>query len=393
MVGCHSQIFRTFATMRLTIISHTEHYHDADGQILGLASTVMEINHLLAVFDTITHVAMLHSGRAPHNVMPYVSDRIKFVGLPAVGGPKIKDKFRIVLNAPKVLSIIKYALKGSDYFQFRAPTGIGVYTIPYLMFFCKTRGWFKYAGNWKQEHAPLAYQFQKWLLEHQSRSVTINGTWPDQLSHCLSFENPCLTDDELSEGKACVMDRTFDGPLQFCFVGRLEPVKGLDLIFEALAALGKEHKKRIGSVHIVGGGPKSDFYEHRSKTLDLDFVFHGLLPRSEVHEVYKRSHVILLPSASEGFPKVIAEAMNYGCLPIVSDVSSIGHYVRDDVNGFLIKPLDSHALKTCILSFFEHSNDALRAMAMDNSDLAKKFTYGHYHAQLEHYILNAQLND
>src|SRR5690606_41947831 len=63
------------------------------------------------------------------------------------------------------------------------------------------KGWIKYAGNWKQKDAPVAYRFQTWLLERQSRPVTINGRWPNQPKHCLSYENPCLTKQELDEGQ------------------------------------------------------------------------------------------------------------------------------------------------------------------------------------------------
>ncbi|MEP2280321.1 MAG: capsular biosynthesis protein, partial [Maribacter sp.] len=135
----------------LTIISHTEHYKKSDGSIVGLGSTVTEINHLLTVFDCILHVAMLHEVPAPPSALPYTSSKITFVALPAVGGTSIQDKLAIIYKAPKILTVIKKALAQSDYFQFRAPTGIGVFVIPYLVFFSQKKGWFKYAGNWKQE--------------------------------------------------------------------------------------------------------------------------------------------------------------------------------------------------------------------------------------------------
>ena len=164
----------------LTIISHTEHYLLADGRVVGLGSTVTEINQLLTVFDTITHLAMLHNETAPLSALPYASENIRFVALPAVGGPTLNDKMAIVFQASKIIRKVHKALRNSDYFQFRAPTGIGVYIIPYLMFFTSQKGWFKYAGNWKQEQAPLANKLQKWLLEKQSRPVTINGFWENQ---------------------------------------------------------------------------------------------------------------------------------------------------------------------------------------------------------------------
>ena len=56
----------------------------------------------------------------------------------------------------------------------------------------------------------------------------------------------------------------------------------------------------------------------------------------------------VLPSYSEGFPKVIAEAMNFGCIPIVSDISCIRQYIINGKNGFLINqtPTDSRFFKS-----------------------------------------------
>ena len=43
--------------MKLAIISHTEHYPNQDGDIVGWGPTITEINHLLDRFEEIYHVA------------------------------------------------------------------------------------------------------------------------------------------------------------------------------------------------------------------------------------------------------------------------------------------------------------------------------------------------
>src|SRR5690606_6989885 len=110
----YKTIYLSHLMRRLCIISHTEHYLLPDGSVVGLGSTVTEINQLLEVFDRITHVAMLHKTGAPPSALAYESDQIQFVGLPEVGGTTLKDKMGIVLHAPKILSIIHQALKASD---------------------------------------------------------------------------------------------------------------------------------------------------------------------------------------------------------------------------------------------------------------------------------------
>lgn len=371
----------------LTIISHTEHYQLDDGSIVGLGSTVTEINQLLGIFDTITHVAMLHDTPAPPSALPYSSNSITFVGLPAVGGTTWAAKLQLLIQAPNILVQIHRALKQADYFQFRAPTGIGVFVIPYLMVFTSKRGWFKYAGNWKQKQAPLAYRFQKGLLKSQSRPVTINGSWPNQPKHCLSFENPCLTKQELDEGLKVVANKTFSKPIELCFVGRLEAAKGLDLILDVLASLVPGMREKTGAVNVVGSGSHIDRYQKQVETLGLPVTFHGYLSRSEVHDIYKRSHAILLPSASEGFPKVIAEAMNYGCVPIVSQVSAIGQYITHGENGLLMETVSVQALNTCLNRFLNMDEAAFKTMAQNSISFMERFSYPYYNQRIEQDIL------
>jgi glycosyltransferase involved in cell wall biosynthesis len=371
----------------LTIISHTEHYKNPDGSIVGLGSTVTEINHLLDVFDSVVHIAMLHDAAPPPSALPYGSDKISFVALPAVGGTSIIDKMAIIFKAPHIINTIRKAIAKTDYFQFRAPTGIGVYVIPYLVCFSKKNGWFKYAGNWKQQNAPMAYSFQRWLLKHQKRTVTINGAWKDQPKQCAIFENPCLTNEEVELGKQTIANKTFQYPLQFCFVGRLEAAKGLDLIIEAIASLDAKELSKIGKVHLVGDGKRLAEYKKKVKDQELPFVFHGYLSRTAVHNIYKESHAILLPSASEGFPKVIAEAMNYGCVPIVSDVSSIGHYIKDNENGFLIKALNSASIIEVLRQFLNLSETDYARITHSDVNQLNKFSYTFYNERIKAEII------
>ena len=224
---------------KLVIISHTEHYKKPDGSIVGLGSTITEINHLLEVFDEIVHVAMLHNSIAPPSALPYTSNKITFIPIPALGGKSMSSKLGVISKSPLVLRTVQKALRNSDVFQFRAPTGIGTYIIPYLMFFSSKNGWFKYAGNWKQKNAPLAYRFQRWLLKKQKRIVTINGKWPDQPKQCLTFENPCLSLSDVQNGKLHIQSKSLtNNAIELCFVGSTRRREGIRLIYLCTSEIG-----------------------------------------------------------------------------------------------------------------------------------------------------------
>lgn len=368
----------------LAIISHTEHYKKEDGTIVGLAPTVMEINHLLQVFDKIIHVAILHSGPPPANTMAYLPDRISFEPLPPLGGKSLSSKFKLVFKAPIVIGRVHKILKEADIFQFRAPTGIGVYLIPYLILTSK-RGWFKYAGNWQQKDVPITYNFQRWLLKNQSRKVTINGHWDNQPAHCITFENPCLTEEELMEGVQ--LEKHFEPQnISICFIGRLEKEKGFDLLLEAIKNLSPSIKDKIGTVHIIGED-RTSTYGNLLNNLGVKMLNHGMLKRSDVHKILKQTQLLILPSKSEGFPKVLAEAWNYRCITIATQIQGVGENNKFGAAIWLEKPtLDE--LQQSLKKALEMSENEFREKINSINSNVENFTYSRYNNRLKDMVLN-----
>ena len=59
--------------MILAVISHTEHYYDLNGEVLGWGPTITEINYLSKLFSKIYHLAPLHDLPVPNSALPYIS--------------------------------------------------------------------------------------------------------------------------------------------------------------------------------------------------------------------------------------------------------------------------------------------------------------------------------
>ena len=372
----------------LTIISHTEHYKRSDNTLVGWGPTVTEINNLLLIFDKIYHVAMLYSENPPPSALPYNSENIIFVALPPLGGPKFIDKLRLIYGMPNVTKLVNRTINKTDYFQLRVPTGIGVFLIPYLIVFAKNKGWFKYAGNWNQKNPPLGYQIQRWMLKKQSRKVTINGKWHDQPTNCLTFENPCLNEGDIYEGNVQIKNKKLDEKLTFCYVGRLEKPKGVERIILAFKNLEHHEKRNINKVHLVGNGIDANYFKSIADYSGVQFVFHGYLPREEVFQIYKESHFFIMPTtASEGFPKVIAEAMNFGCIPIVSLVSSIGQYIKHLDTGICINPVNRKTVLEAIRISFSLSQSDYEKIVLKQKHIIKLFSFKHYNNRITNDLL------
>ena len=82
--------------------------------------------------------------------------------------------------------------------------------------------------------------------------------------------------------------------------------------------------------NIVGGsGSEADknYNDFQAQSLDIKTNFLGWLNREELNHINSKSHILILPTFSEGFPKVVAEAACFGCIPIVTNIAPINQYI------------------------------------------------------------------
>lgn len=368
---------------KLVIISHTEHYKDSENQILGLGSTVNEINFLSDYWQEIVHVACLHDSKPNKNSIHYSNSNIKFVAIPPFGGKNIYHKIFIFFIIPSILRQVIKSIKGATEVQLRLPTSIGLFLLPLFSIFISRKFtlWIKYAGDWNELNPPISNRMQRWWLKKNFANckVTINGFWNNQFKHCLSFENPSLTIKDIEKGKIVAENKNFITPFTFVFVGRLELEKGVDEIINALKTI---PIKYIDKLHFIGDGEKLEYYKKATFFLKDKVTFHGFLDKFHVHEILKQSHFFLLPSKSEGFPKVIAEACCYGAIPIVSNVGSITHYVND-FNGFIWDKNSNKNFSQIIQKAIHLNPISLKEKSIAGIELAKKFTFVNYIQKLE----------
>jgi glycosyltransferase involved in cell wall biosynthesis len=67
------------------------------------------------------------------------------------------------------------------------------------------------------------------------------------------------------------------------------------------------------------------------------FEYVGLLPHCEIESLLREHDVYLLPSAFEGLPYALLEAMAHGCVPLVTDIeSAVPELIRHGVNGYRV---------------------------------------------------------
>jgi glycosyltransferase involved in cell wall biosynthesis len=149
----------------------------------------------------------------------------------------------------------------------------------------------------------------------------------------------CSVDKLLSEDSRGISSTTqqLNNSTTVLFVGNLVPVKGVDVLLEAVAMLTTKRTSNIEqgrakapdcsplkvecspSLILIGDGPERENLERLAGKLGIaDQVrFLGRLPPAEVSKWMNRADCLCLPSRSEGMPNVVLEARACGC-PVVA---------------------------------------------------------------------------
>jgi D-inositol-3-phosphate glycosyltransferase len=150
------------------------------------------------------------------------------------------------------------------------------------------------------------------------------------------------------------------------FVGRFDPVKGLDTLLEAMALIVQSDPHWLDNACLcIVGGDRLD--EPRRMDLELarieamrdslglhDVVtFLGAQTQDALPLYYSAAQVVVVPSRYESFGLVALEAMACGTPVIASNVGGLADLVRDGRTGFLVPDGDPHALAAKLLPLLD----------------------------------------
>jgi D-inositol-3-phosphate glycosyltransferase len=131
------------------------------------------------------------------------------------------------------------------------------------------------------------------------------------------------------------------------FVGRIEPLKGVDTLIRAMACLKLKDQGRPVHLAIIGGEPDASPQEMTAEMARLQqlcddlcmgkmVVFLGRRGQDTLPYYYSAAEVVVMPSHYESFGMVALEAMACGTPVIASDIGGLGFLVQDGETGFTV---------------------------------------------------------
>ncbi|MBL8078753.1 MAG: glycosyltransferase [Anaerolineales bacterium] len=139
------------------------------------------------------------------------------------------------------------------------------------------------------------------------------------------------------------------------FVGRIEPLKGVDTLITAMSCLDVEGLNKPVHLAIIGGEPNANAGDMTAEMTRLQrlcdelaightVVFLGKRGQDTLPYYYSAAEAVVMPSLYESFGMVALEAMACGTPVIASEVGGLGYLVQNGETGFTIPDSDPQAL-------------------------------------------------
>jgi D-inositol-3-phosphate glycosyltransferase len=211
--------------------------------------------------------------------------------------------------------------------------------------------------------ASTPFEFED-LVEHYSADPARLCTSPPGIRHDVFHPG-----DQEAARMWTGLDR---GPV-ILFAGRIQPLKGLDVAIEALAMM----RTRQARLVVIGGpsGTEGEAEMQRLTKLACDLGVPGRitfippLPREQLVAFYQAADVVIMPSRSETFGLVAAEAQSCGTPVVAANVGGLRFIIEDGKSGLLVAghdPADYAAALDRVLTDMELSAK-LSAGALEHS--------------------------
>jgi glycosyltransferase involved in cell wall biosynthesis len=162
-----------------------------------------------------------------------------------------------------------------------------------------------------------------------------------------------------------------------CFVGRVEPAKGVGYLLEAWKRLALPRAELV----LVGTAlPEMEplFRTYANCNVRLT----GFLSPEEVARCYRESSLFVHPSPNEGLAQVLLEAMASGLPSVTTNMTGAGECMTDGKHGLIVPARDVDALADAILWCSRHPDEIQSMGHAARARIDSEFTLDHYNQRV-----------
>ena len=377
----------------ICIITHVQHIKNKN-HYYGYGPYIREMNIWLQYVDEVQVIAPLVEGSINPIHEKYIHSKLHFIKVPEFEITSLQNIIKTVFKLPKLFNVMYRAMAQADHIHLRGPGNMGLVGALVQILFPNKQKTAKYAGNWDpKSKQPWSYRLQKWILSNtfltRNMQVLVYGEWPNQTKNIKPFftatyseeEIGRLGDEEMGRRGDEEMGRRGDEVIRFLFVGTLSKGKQPLYVIQLVEELYKRGEKVI--LELYGEGVLRKDLEHyiAQNNLETIVTLKGNQNKETVLKGYQNSHFLILPSKSEGWPKVVAEAMFWGCVPIASPVSCVPFMMGNGSRGVILKEeinQDVSQITTLI-----NNHEFYQKMASEGQSWSRQFTTDKFETEIK----------
>jgi Glycosyltransferase len=332
---------------------------------------------LSELFDSTTLVVPCSSSRNQTGEVPLDGNNLSVAPLTTPRGKGIWRKIMLPLWLARNSRLLIKELWKADAVHAPIPGDVG--TIGLLLAVILRKPLFvRHCGNWFVQQT-AAERFWKRLMERFAGGnkvmLATGGAHepPSKRNRAIRWIfATTLTEQEL---KGCFTRRNNspDEPARLIIVCRQEREKGTGVVIESLPLIMKDFPRL--ALDIVGDGCALDEFKHTASELGvLDRIaFHGKVDHPTVLRLLQQAHIFCYPTrASEGFPKVVLEALACG-LPVITTRVSVLPQLIGNGSGILIEETTPAAVAGAVLGLLARP-DHYQAMSKQAVETARQYS-------------------
>ena len=166
------------------------------------------------------------------------------------------------------------------------------------------------------------------------------------------------------------------GELKILFVGRLEPIKGVETVVRAISNIdnSKITATIFGGDAVIG---ETNRLKALSRELNVEnrISFFGPIDRDLLPNIYRNHDLVIMPSYYESFGLAALEAQSSGIPVIASHVGGLSEVLVSGTTGYLIRPADDHVQFSNKIEILASDTKLRRLMATNARQHAESFSW------------------
>ena len=312
----------------------------------------------------------------------YKHANIIFIPVPQIDFTSYRRAFISLLKIPFVLISIFRGMNYADHIHLRCPGNMGLLGCFIQIFYPRKVKSAKYAGNWDWDSKqPITYRWQQKILQNtlltKRMTALIYGHWNGNTKNIKPFFTATYSEKDIS----ITPIRELSSPLKLLFVGTLSLGKRPLLSAEVTNRL-IEKGHQVEMVFLGEGEQRREIEAYvKCKNIKNQVVLKGNVISDTVRKYMCNSHFLVFASCSEGWPKAVAEAMFWGCLPITTRVSCVADMLGNGKRGSLVNANVNEIVES--IEYYSNNPTVYQDKAVAAMNWSRQYTLEYFESEIK----------